>query len=236
MSKLLHTERCPRCAERGGDRSGNNLAVYDDGHSYCYACGYTVRSSLVEQHVASLTKQVKETTYFTDSGVMQPQGMAWLKQYGLTNKEVADNYFWDDRGYCVFEGGMYQNARNFNQSGAKYITKGQVKGNEALFANVDNAELLSSCVIVEDAISAIKVSRVCSAVPLHNAVVPTELLVRLCKCYSTLYIWLDKDKAKEALIEAKKARPFFDKVKVIWSDLDPKCYNEKQIKEFIIGN
>lgn len=233
MSKLLHTTRCPRCASRGGDRSGNNLAVYDDGHEYCYACGYTVRSTPVEVFKAQQTEVVKKPEWFT-RGTMQPEGIQWLKQYHLTNQEIADNFFWDDRGYCVFEGGEYQNARNFKGSGAKYITKGNVKGNEALFLNVDNELLSSSCVIVEDAISAIKVSRVCSAVPLHNAVVPTELLIRLYNRFSTLYIWLDKDKAKEALNEAKKARPFFDKVKVVWSELDPKCYNEREIKEFLV--
>jgi len=233
MSKLLHTTRCPRCASRGGDRSGNNLAVYDDGHEYCYACGFVKKPSLVEQHKSKQDTPVDSKPNWFVKGDMKPEGMAWLKHYGLTNKEVEDNYFWDDKGYCVFNGGTYQNGRNFNQSGAKYITKGTVKGNEALFVNVDNAELLSSCVIVEDAISAIKVSRVCSAVPLHNAVVPTELLLRLYKQFTTLYIWLDKDKAKEALIEAKKAKPYFDKVKVVWSDLDPKCYTEKEIKEYL---
>src|SRR5258705_2915963 len=39
-SKLLRFERCPECASRGLDTSGDNLGVYDDGHSYCFSCEY----------------------------------------------------------------------------------------------------------------------------------------------------------------------------------------------------
>ena len=33
-------ERCPACASIGRDRSGDNLAIYDDGGKYCFSCGY----------------------------------------------------------------------------------------------------------------------------------------------------------------------------------------------------
>ena len=39
MTRLYHT-RCPKCAKRGNDKSGDNLAVYDDGHVWCFSCGY----------------------------------------------------------------------------------------------------------------------------------------------------------------------------------------------------
>ena len=39
-SKLVKREQCPKCKERGADNSGDNLAVYDDGHKYCFACTY----------------------------------------------------------------------------------------------------------------------------------------------------------------------------------------------------
>lgn len=37
--RVLRFEPCPSCRSNGGDRKGDNLAVYDD-HKYCYACGY----------------------------------------------------------------------------------------------------------------------------------------------------------------------------------------------------
>lgn len=47
MGDLLRKERCPKCAENGGDTSGDNLSVYSDG-SHCHACGYTARDSSVQ--------------------------------------------------------------------------------------------------------------------------------------------------------------------------------------------
>ena len=36
-------EQCPKCAALGNDNSCDNLARYDDGHGYCYACEYYER-------------------------------------------------------------------------------------------------------------------------------------------------------------------------------------------------
>lgn len=38
MSKVIDREQCPACASRGQDGSQDNLAVYDDGHKYCFSC------------------------------------------------------------------------------------------------------------------------------------------------------------------------------------------------------
>ena len=40
MSKVLSRDRCPACAAKGEDTKGDNLAIYDDGHKFCYACKY----------------------------------------------------------------------------------------------------------------------------------------------------------------------------------------------------
>lgn len=37
-TKVVRKEQCPECAAHGRDRSQDNLAVYDDGHKYCFAC------------------------------------------------------------------------------------------------------------------------------------------------------------------------------------------------------
>ena len=44
-SKVINRKRCPACAAQGNDTSGNNLAVYDDGHSYCYACKFYIKGT-----------------------------------------------------------------------------------------------------------------------------------------------------------------------------------------------
>ena len=40
MSKVMSRGRCPACAAKNEDTKGDNLAIYDDGHKYCYSCKY----------------------------------------------------------------------------------------------------------------------------------------------------------------------------------------------------
>ena len=39
QEKVVHRERCPSCGVEG-DGAADNLAVYDDGHVHCFACGF----------------------------------------------------------------------------------------------------------------------------------------------------------------------------------------------------
>lgn len=51
---------CPACRKSGGDNSGDNLVLYDDGHGYCYACGHyeaSDGSQPVSTKLAQTTKQ-----------------------------------------------------------------------------------------------------------------------------------------------------------------------------------
>lgn len=39
-SYVVQKGRCPRCEKQGKDRSGDNFAIYSDGHGYCFSCGF----------------------------------------------------------------------------------------------------------------------------------------------------------------------------------------------------
>ena len=39
-SVVTNRKRCPKCASLGNDRSCDNLAIYSDGHTHCFGCGY----------------------------------------------------------------------------------------------------------------------------------------------------------------------------------------------------
>lgn len=43
-SAVIGRTVCKRCRERGNDGSGDNLVLYADGGSHCFACGFTTRS------------------------------------------------------------------------------------------------------------------------------------------------------------------------------------------------
>ena len=51
-SQVTDKTRCPKCAEAGGDTDGDNLAVYDDGHAHCFACGHHVKNYTGEDQPA----------------------------------------------------------------------------------------------------------------------------------------------------------------------------------------
>lgn len=59
-SKVVNRKRCPKCAASGRDTSGNNLAMYDDGHGYCFSCSFYIKGNAPAPMI--------ETPTFTDSG------------------------------------------------------------------------------------------------------------------------------------------------------------------------
>ena len=227
MSYFLYNKRCPKCAEQGNDKSGNNLAIYSDTHKYCFACGYYDRGDIVEKYKQQITPKTA-SKFFTPALTFDNKAMIYLKKYGLTDKEIQENYFWDETGFLVFNAKEFQNARNFKDSFPKYISKGTIRGNEKIFLKETDY-----VIIVEDSVSAIKVGRVCSSVAIHNSVIPLELLIRLSKQFSKLVIWLDPDKQKEMLHEANKAKIYFEQVNVIWTDKDPKEFTTKEITQIL---
>jgi len=42
MASIVGDEPCPQCRERGGDKTGNHLILFDDGNKYCNRCHYFV--------------------------------------------------------------------------------------------------------------------------------------------------------------------------------------------------
>lgn len=61
--KVVRREQCPKCAESGRDTSCDNLGVYSDGHSWCFACGYlegTITSSETKSKIVLELPEVEE--------------------------------------------------------------------------------------------------------------------------------------------------------------------------------
>ncbi len=45
MSKVIERQACPNCKSSNNDWDSNNLVMYEDGGSHCFACKYTIPSS-----------------------------------------------------------------------------------------------------------------------------------------------------------------------------------------------
>lgn len=65
MGNVVRKEPCPKCREMGGDKSGDNLVIYEDESSYCFACGYCVLSE-EEKERRGLNNYVYEETTMSE--------------------------------------------------------------------------------------------------------------------------------------------------------------------------
>lgn len=80
-SRLISKQQCPLCADIGKDTTGNGLAVYDDGHTYCFKC---------DTHSQSQEDLNMESSYHTHSppptGTISPKGTA---RVALTDRRIS---------------------------------------------------------------------------------------------------------------------------------------------------
>jgi len=65
MGNVVRKEPCPKCREMGGDKSGDNLVIYEDESAYCFACGHTILSE-EEKERRGLNNYVYEETSMSE--------------------------------------------------------------------------------------------------------------------------------------------------------------------------
>ena len=174
----------------------------------------------------------------------------WLKKYGIIEQETKDFLWSDEKQWLIFP--IYSHvarykwnppqdiliawqARNFHpvRYKPKYITRGPVGDIFHLLGDPEG----DTVIITEDYISAIKVARVCTASPAFGSIISLDKLTTLHKRFKNLGIWLDMDKAGEAVKSKLRASQLgFKKVFTILSPKDPKEYDEETIKAMITVN
>lgn len=251
MSHVLSHERCPRCAKKGADRHGDNLAVYDDGHKYCYACHYYGHppQTLARLKARTKAKEYPSTAFphgYTNDVILEhldthlPScAITWLRRYGITSEESTRHHFvWDDKDSSLVmpvldgERVAFYSARYFGTEvdHPKYITKGNKNYVKLVVPQGRKSNIF---VLVEDYLSAIKVGREVNAIPLFGTHASRDLLFTLLPHDPILRFWLDFDKAAEAAKQAARARQWFKDCATIVTELDPKEYPDEQIKSII---
>lgn len=60
MSKYLYHTACPECRRNGRDHKGNNMAVYEDNSTYCFACGYSEQPDIKEKEYYKMEQKEKK--------------------------------------------------------------------------------------------------------------------------------------------------------------------------------
>lgn len=131
-SRLSRREACPLCVKEGRDTAGDNLAVYDDGHSYCYG-GHGLISGNKEDFILDqFTYEYlpwrgisKSTFEFFDAKTKidedgKPISVGFKYPNGSFKIRFVDKKEFYSQGN-ISEGGLYGRDR-FSAGEAKYVT------------------------------------------------------------------------------------------------------------------
>lgn len=248
-------ESCPNCGSR------DNLARYTDGHAWCFGCGY-FESPKLEVRIQKTFPTITNDSFnwpMSESGgthlaipddttaYLPTRVLTWIKKYGITGAECKDNLFgWSEAAQMlvmpVYSGSSWFDSttrgrllmwqgRYFgpNEKHPKYLTRGRAEDVLHLLDFVQTDAL----VLTEDLISAIKVGRQFSTVPLFGSNLSLERIVRLSKITKRLVIWLDDDKYEEALKFRNRAAQYIPNVHVLRTPKDPKEYNDEAIYMYV---
>lgn len=246
-SVFIHNEACPACRENGKDRAGDNLAVYSDGHKFCYSCGYREHSS--NRRYGGVKPTITHKAYLPIDCELQysHRALEWIQSFGLCRNDLLKHrvlYSYDGirikKGHCdnllifpVFGQGedlLGYSARYFgnNPDIPKWIIKGKLS---QTFHIIGEGETL---VLTEDVVSAIKVvghAHDTKAMPLYgiNAKNRWDKLFKL--GYRNVILWLDPDMKSESIRQIRNAHGL--NVRIVYSDKDPKYHTPKEIREYL---
>lgn len=229
MSKFLQFTPCEKCG------SSDANAEYDDSY-YCFSCNrYTPKLSLKR---FKAIKEVRVCNGITLEKQLAGGALKWLLGYGLTSDEIAQFTYARERVgkyglmpcdlLVLYSSKDYWCARNFGK-GAKYLTS----GTKPFLKYGNNNDTL---VFVEDIVSAVKVGRQFTAVPMLGSM-PSQDAASHLDGYKNICIWNDFDKAKDAVKTARNLSERLNKrVRCIISPKDPKEYDDNAIKDYIYNN
>ena len=217
---------CERCGSR------DNKAEYDSNY-YCFGCGFVEQKRSLSRFKTQTEPRVCDGITLEKS--LPVEAKKWLLAYHLTNEEMEQFKYSRERVtkygqkrcnlLVLIARGDYWLARNLDD-GVRYLSSG-VK------PYLEYGVKSNTLVFVEDVISAVKVGRIATAVPMLGASVLRDWWDNA-KKYDRIIIWGDRDKASQNVTQAKRASELVGKkVEIIITDKDPKEYSTKELDNFI---
>jgi hypothetical protein len=245
-SRFLHHEGCPSCGSK------DNVGVYSDGHKWCFGCGWKDPGTKTISAMKSKVDKLMGGQTNVDKINFTPEnytyeiplvGRQWLKKYGIMDHEIKEKkLMWNKQTsslvFPVYSKGELKvtNERYFGNDPmhSKYVTRGPKNQYGVILA--PHKAQSNVLIMTEDYVSAMKVSRQFLAMPLLGADIAVGTLISVSKATPSLRVWLDRDKATKSLQEASRASQYMTgSVRSIITELDPKEYQDEEIKEIIEG-
>jgi hypothetical protein len=169
---------------------------------------------------------------------LPPRALEWLRKYTLTQQDITNNtLLWSEYQqrlifpYLSPDGLLGWQGRYLGElpNKAKWFSQGKLHE----FLHVVGNKRSRTCVLTEDIISAIKVSHntnVCAS-PLFGSHISLAKLLRYKKMFDNIIIWLDDDMKTKVVKYSQMARSIGLPVSTVYTELDPKEYDDATIKE-----
>lgn len=88
-------------------------------------------------------------------------------------------------------------------------------------------------VIVEDALSAIKMARSVDAMPCLGSDIPLGKITALSRFYEVVVVWLDGNMFHKAQKIAKRFQLLGLEASAVYTELDPKCYKHEEMLDIV---
>ena len=231
MATFLKHEPCPKCGSK------DNLGRYTDGSAYCFGCSYTERTNkyVPEQPEDNVQRPVKLPNDASTQFEKEP--LDWLAKFQITDQErLRYRMLWSrEKQQLIYplygkdQSLVAWQARNFNpKAKGKYFSQGKI--HDVLYFC---GKKTTPIILVEDLLSAIKIGRIGIAMPLFGSEASTHLLMRLKDHCKAVIVWLDSDKWKNSHDIVKRAQSIGLPAMSVFTNLDPKEYNDEQIRYFL---
>lgn len=245
MKPLSNSAICPKC---GGGHKSKPFCIYENGW-HCFACGYkkvSDRGYSVHNRRIEIPEWPEAINNYESFSL---NIKLWLTERGIKPDDVYKYNIYSDGQDNIFFVGckdplFYQKRNTVTR---EFKTYGQ-KVNTLLSGW--RSEVL---VIVEDFVSAIRVSSYTDTVCLWGTYCKIQDLAEWFKKYNKILVWLDNDVQKQINSGQQAAENIIKLAKICiqkydskksWSinnkqiinivtDKDPKCYTDSEIKEFI---
>ena len=227
MSHFVEHQPCPKCGSK------DNLGEYTD-HWFCFGCKYTKRKNdihSIRERLNRTNMTDKEVQMLDNFSEIPRKAMQWLLSYGISKEEIDEHGItWSNTNQLLvlIQSAKYWQGRSFDKTKPKYMSSGQKP-----YTIYGEGKTL---VLVEDVVSAMKVCRLRGdfcAMPLLGSTLSYESEQRLITEFSEVCIWLDRDKAINALKIKRRLKARGVDSRVIVTDNDPKEYSKGEIQEWL---
>lgn len=229
-----------------------NVVRKEDGWFYeCHRCGIRGKKSIATAPLSDLIKHTQnlQRTYQTEQGDIKlpddytqdipKEGMKWLLKY-LTPDQIKEYHigFSPSLNRIIFplfkkDKLVYWQGRYINWDN-KYKTpkyKNIRASKDTLFAiRNPSSDVL---VLVEDIVSAIKVSQHANVVSLLGSTLDDQKILQWSKFFRVIIVWLDYDKAEYSLNKTFRYKKFGLNVRSCLTKLDPKEYSFRTMKDYL---